>query len=48
MVYAAYYWAIGVNDLDPDYSHKRLAVAIETSGWLFFYNIQLFYLGALL
>jgi hypothetical protein len=36
MVYAAYYWAIGVYDLDPDYSHKRLAVAIETSGWLFF------------
>jgi hypothetical protein len=43
MIYAAYYWAIGVYDLDPDYSHKRLAVAIETSGWLFF-TISNYYL----
>jgi hypothetical protein len=36
MVYAAYFWAIGVFDLDPSYSQKRLVVALETSGWLFF------------
>jgi hypothetical protein len=36
MVYAAYYLAIGVFDLDPGYSQKRLAIALGSSGWLTF------------
>jgi hypothetical protein len=36
MIYCAYYWAIGVFDLDPSFSHKRLIIALSTSCWLAF------------
>jgi len=44
MVFVGFYWAIGVYDLDPAYSHKRLVVAMESSGLLIFtiFNYFLF------
>jgi hypothetical protein len=36
MVYTAYYWVLGVYDLDPRYSQQRVIVALGSSGWLAF------------